>query len=176
MQREIAACALCVEAGFIPRSLPIFHGHAGQQLMIVGQAPGPSAGERPLPYTGATGHPATMARAGGVPAGGAPSRLLPDQPDQVLPGSGDWIRGEGGSSAVRQGDRALRAASRPGDRAGAAADRRRAGTTGRGAPRSDGAGSTLDRSRGEPPSGGTRGARLSSAASATSFRCLALVE
>jgi uracil-DNA glycosylase family 4 len=36
-------------------SLPIFHGHAEQRLMIVGQAPGPSAGERPLPYTGATG-------------------------------------------------------------------------------------------------------------------------
>ena len=55
VQREIAACALCVEAGFIPMSLPIFHGHAEQRLMIVGQAPGPSAGERPLPYTGATG-------------------------------------------------------------------------------------------------------------------------
>ena len=55
VQREIAACTLCVEAGFIPRSHPIFHGHVGQRLMIVGQAPGPSAGERPLPYTGATG-------------------------------------------------------------------------------------------------------------------------
>src|SRR5918998_5970898 len=55
VQREIAVCTLCVEAGFIPMSLPIFHGHAEQQLMIVGQAPGPSAGERPLPYTGATG-------------------------------------------------------------------------------------------------------------------------
>jgi uracil-DNA glycosylase len=55
VQREIAACTLCVEAGFISTSLPIFHGHAGQRLMIVGQAPGPSAGERPLPYTGATG-------------------------------------------------------------------------------------------------------------------------
>jgi len=55
VQREIAACTLCVTAGFIPRSLPIFHGHAEQRLMIVGQAPGPSAGERPLPYTGATG-------------------------------------------------------------------------------------------------------------------------
>jgi uracil-DNA glycosylase family 4 len=55
VQREIASCTLCVEAGFIPTSLPIFHGHAEQRLMIVGQAPGPSAGERPLPYTGATG-------------------------------------------------------------------------------------------------------------------------
>jgi uracil-DNA glycosylase family 4 len=66
VQREIAACTLCVEAGFIPRSLPIFHGHAAQQLMIVGQAPGPSAGERPLPYTGATGRTLQrwLARAG----------------------------------------------------------------------------------------------------------------
>ncbi len=55
MQREIVACTLCVDAGFIPTARPIFHGHVGQQLMIVGQAPGPSAGERPLPYTGATG-------------------------------------------------------------------------------------------------------------------------
>ena len=55
VQREISACTLCVKAGFIPTSLPIFHGHVGQRLMIVGQAPGPSAGERPLPYTGATG-------------------------------------------------------------------------------------------------------------------------
>jgi uracil-DNA glycosylase len=55
VQREIAACTLCVEAGFIHTALPIFRGHVGQRLMIVGQAPGPSAGERPLPYTGATG-------------------------------------------------------------------------------------------------------------------------
>ncbi len=70
VQREIAACTLCVEAGFIPQSLPIFHGHVGQRLMIVGQAPGPSAGERPLPYTGATGRTlqAWLERAG-FPAG-----------------------------------------------------------------------------------------------------------
>ena len=55
VQREIAACRLCVEGGFIPAALPIFHGHAGQRLMIVGQAPGPTAGERPLPFTGASG-------------------------------------------------------------------------------------------------------------------------
>ena len=52
---EIAACRRCVEAGFIPAALPIFHGHAGLRLMIVGQAPGPTAGERPLPFTGASG-------------------------------------------------------------------------------------------------------------------------
>jgi uracil-DNA glycosylase family 4 len=55
VQREIAACALCVEAGFIPVSRPVFQGHVGQRLMIVGQAPGPSSGQRGVPYTGATG-------------------------------------------------------------------------------------------------------------------------
>jgi uracil-DNA glycosylase len=55
VQREIAACALCVEAGFIPLSRPVFQGHVGQRLMIVGQAPGPSSGRRGVPYTGATG-------------------------------------------------------------------------------------------------------------------------
>jgi uracil-DNA glycosylase family 4 len=54
-QQEIAACTLCVDGGFIARAQPIFHGHAGQRWMIVGQAPGPSAGERPLPYSGASG-------------------------------------------------------------------------------------------------------------------------
>ena len=55
VQREMAACTLCVAGGFIPTTLPIFHGHAGQRLMLVGQAPGPSAGQRPMPYSGATG-------------------------------------------------------------------------------------------------------------------------
>ena len=66
VRREIAACTLCVEGGFIPAALPIFHGHAGQRLMIVGQAPGPTAGERPLPYTGASGRAlqAWLVRAG----------------------------------------------------------------------------------------------------------------
>jgi uracil-DNA glycosylase family 4 len=55
VQQEIAACTLCVAAGFIPHAHPIFHGHAGQRLMVVGQAPGPTAAERPLPYSGASG-------------------------------------------------------------------------------------------------------------------------
>src|SRR5215213_9785444 len=55
VHRAIATCTLCVEAGFIALSLPIFHGHAGQRLMSVGQTPGPSAGERPLTYSFFTG-------------------------------------------------------------------------------------------------------------------------
>lgn len=54
-QREIATCTLCVEAGLIASANPIFRGHAGQRLMIVGQAPGPTAAERPIPYSGPSG-------------------------------------------------------------------------------------------------------------------------
>jgi uracil-DNA glycosylase len=55
VQQEIAVCTRCVERGHISAARPIFHGHAGQRLMIVGQAPGPTAGERPLPFSGASG-------------------------------------------------------------------------------------------------------------------------
>jgi uracil-DNA glycosylase len=55
VQREIADCARCVEAGFIPAAQPIFQGHAGQRWMIVGQAPGPTAAERPMPFSGPSG-------------------------------------------------------------------------------------------------------------------------
>jgi uracil-DNA glycosylase len=75
IQREIAACTLCVEVGFIPAALPIFHGHAGQRLMIVGQAPGPTAGERPLPFTGASGR--TLA--GWLEGAGFPPGALHEQ-------------------------------------------------------------------------------------------------
>jgi uracil-DNA glycosylase len=55
VQQEIAACTRCVQAGFIPAANPIFQGHAGQRLMVVGQAPGPRAGALGEPYRGATG-------------------------------------------------------------------------------------------------------------------------
>jgi uracil-DNA glycosylase family 4 len=70
LHEEIAACTRCVQAELIPQSLPIFHGHAGQRLMIVGQAPGPTAGKRPLPFSGPSGKTlqAWLERAG-FPAG-----------------------------------------------------------------------------------------------------------
>lgn len=66
VQQEISACTLCVNAGFIPSANPVFQGHAGQRLMVVGQAPGPTAGQRGAPYMGATGKAlqAWLARAG----------------------------------------------------------------------------------------------------------------
>lgn len=55
VQQEIRACTRCVAAGFIPEANPIFQGHAGQRLMVVGQAPGPRANVAGEPYRGATG-------------------------------------------------------------------------------------------------------------------------
>jgi uracil-DNA glycosylase family 4 len=55
VQQEIAGCTLCVAAGIIPEAHPVFQGHVGQRLMVVGQAPGPGAALRRVPYSGATG-------------------------------------------------------------------------------------------------------------------------
>ncbi len=54
-QQDIRACTRCVAAGFIAEANPIFQGHAGQRLMVVGQAPGPRASASGEPYRGATG-------------------------------------------------------------------------------------------------------------------------
>jgi uracil-DNA glycosylase family 4 len=55
LHTEIATCQRCVAAGFIPAAHPIFKGAITCRVMVVGQAPGAHAHERPLPYSGATG-------------------------------------------------------------------------------------------------------------------------
>lgn len=55
LQQKIRACTLCVEAGHIPAAHPILHGSERARIMVLGQAPGPTASERPLPYSGASG-------------------------------------------------------------------------------------------------------------------------
>jgi len=55
LHQEIAGCARCVVAGLIPEAHPIFRGAVGNRVMVVGQAPGALAHERPAPYLGATG-------------------------------------------------------------------------------------------------------------------------
>ncbi|MDQ4100426.1 MAG: uracil-DNA glycosylase [Chloroflexota bacterium] len=55
VQQEIAACRRCVTAGFIPTARPRFQGHAGQRLMVIGQAPAVFVPERPAPFSGASG-------------------------------------------------------------------------------------------------------------------------
>lgn len=66
VQQEIRACTRCVAAGYIPAANPIFLGHAGQRLMVVGQAPGPRASGTGEPFRGASGKAlqAWLARAG----------------------------------------------------------------------------------------------------------------
>ena len=66
LHRVVAGCARCVAAGFIPAAHPIFKGEVGNRVMVVGQAPGALAHERPVPYAGASGRTlrAWLARAG----------------------------------------------------------------------------------------------------------------
>ena len=96
VQREIAACTLCVAGGFIPSALPIFHGHAGQELMVVGQAPGPTAGERPLPFTGASGKvlQGWLERAG-FPPGALHERFYLTSLTKCFPGKAVGSAGKG---------------------------------------------------------------------------------
>lgn len=54
-QRRMAACTRCVAAGFIPEAHPIFHGHASQRVMAVGQAPGARSHETGVPWSGRIG-------------------------------------------------------------------------------------------------------------------------
>lgn len=55
IQDAIRSCTLCVDAGFIPAAAPILRGNASARVMVIGQAPGPTAAERPWPYSGASG-------------------------------------------------------------------------------------------------------------------------
>lgn len=54
-QEVIRRCRACVEAGYLPAARPVFLGHAGQRVMVVGQAPAQPRSEHPRPYSGASG-------------------------------------------------------------------------------------------------------------------------
>jgi uracil-DNA glycosylase len=55
LQDEIRQCRRCVERGFIPEARPVLFGTERAKIMVIGQAPGPTAAERPLPFSGASG-------------------------------------------------------------------------------------------------------------------------
>lgn len=55
LQYEIRQCTLCVDRGYIPAAHPILFGSSSAPVMVLGQAPGPTAQERPLPFSGASG-------------------------------------------------------------------------------------------------------------------------
>jgi uracil-DNA glycosylase family 4 len=55
LQRAQRACTRCADAGFIASAHPVFSGHAGQRIMLVGQAPGPVEHDQTRPFAGRAG-------------------------------------------------------------------------------------------------------------------------
>ncbi len=60
LHAAIRACRLCVQAGLLPEAHPVFMGHAGHRLMMLGQAPGERGHLVERPWAGASGK--TLAR------------------------------------------------------------------------------------------------------------------
>jgi uracil-DNA glycosylase len=55
LQREHRACTRCADAGYIATAHPVFSGHAGQHILLVGQAPGPVEIDQSRPFAGRAG-------------------------------------------------------------------------------------------------------------------------
>ena len=55
LQRDNAVCRACEEAGFPLESWPVFEGHAGQDALIVGLAPGAVEAVERRPWRGRAG-------------------------------------------------------------------------------------------------------------------------
>ena len=55
LQRAVARCRACADAGFPLESLPVRAPHAGQRAYMFGQAPGIVEGEERLPWRGRAG-------------------------------------------------------------------------------------------------------------------------
>ena len=54
-QARMRACRRCVDAGLIPSARPIFAGRASDEVMVIGQAPGPVSEDRGIPFAGPAG-------------------------------------------------------------------------------------------------------------------------
>jgi len=55
LQRDLAACRRCREAGYTLASTPVVHGAAGQRAYLYGQAPGIVEGSEGAPWRGRAG-------------------------------------------------------------------------------------------------------------------------
>jgi uracil-DNA glycosylase family 4 len=55
LQRDLAACRRCAEAGFQIESRPVVHGAAGRRAYLYGQAPGIVEGAEGAPWRGRAG-------------------------------------------------------------------------------------------------------------------------
>jgi uracil-DNA glycosylase family 4 len=55
LQREHRGCTRCVIAGHIAMANPVFSGRADQEILLVGQAPGPVEQDQTRPFAGRAG-------------------------------------------------------------------------------------------------------------------------
>ena len=55
LQRDLAVCRACLEAGYPLESRPVRNLHLGQRAFLFGQAPGPVEGEERRPWRGRAG-------------------------------------------------------------------------------------------------------------------------
>ena len=55
LQRDLAVCRACVEAGYPLESLPVRNPRLGQRAYLYGQAPGPVEGQERRPWRGRAG-------------------------------------------------------------------------------------------------------------------------
>ena len=55
VQEAQRRCTRCVDAGYLAASNPVFSGHAGQRILLVGQAPGPVENDSTRPFAGRAG-------------------------------------------------------------------------------------------------------------------------
>jgi uracil-DNA glycosylase len=55
LQAAHRACTRCVDAGLLAAANPVFSGHPGQRILLVGQAPGPVENDGQRPFAGRAG-------------------------------------------------------------------------------------------------------------------------
>ena len=89
LQAKMAACRRCVEAGYIPSADGVagFRGYVGQQLMLVGQAPGHLSVARGFPFAGPGGRVLeTWLQRAGYPAGALHTQIYLSALTKCYPG------------------------------------------------------------------------------------------
>jgi uracil-DNA glycosylase family 4 len=96
LHAEVGTCRLCVEAGYIPSAAGVagFRGYVGQQLMLVGQAPGHLSVARGFPFAGPGGRVLeTWLQRAGYPAGALHTHIYLSALTKCYPGKS--VRGGG---------------------------------------------------------------------------------
>lgn len=87
-QSRTRTCTACVQAGYIPSAMPIFQGHAGHRVMVIGQAPAYRTVETP-PYSGASGRKLqSWLETAGFPPGSLYDRFYLTSLTKCFPGTG----------------------------------------------------------------------------------------